>query len=155
MAANRLTKAQRQILLTWLAADYDWRLIVAWCAEKGIPLPSRAGATYYRKKHGDKIEALRKERLESALNTGLALKEERVARLKQHADALEKIKWQPDEKGRLWNEAAWRETLGEIAAEMGDRKKSVTVGGPDGGPVLIREVIIERVAPVAEETAQT
>ena len=87
----------------------------------------RCTATYYRKKYGDQIEALRKERLDSALNTGLALKEERVARLKQHADALEKIKWEPDDKGRLWNEAAWRETLGEIAAEMGHRKQAVSM----------------------------
>jgi hypothetical protein len=125
MASPRLNKEQRLVLLTWLAADYDWRLICAWLAEKQWPITNRANASYYRKKYGPQIEVLRKERLDSALNTGLALKEERVARLKQHADELDKIKWEPDDKGRLWNEAAWRETLGEIAEEVGDRKHTV------------------------------
>lgn len=136
----RLTKAQRLTLLTWLAADYDWRLIVAWMADRNWPIPCRASGTYYRKKYGAKIEELRTQRLESALNTGLALKEERVERLKQHADALEKIKWVPDDKGRLWNEAAWRETLEDIAAEMGHRKQAVTISGEDGKAVVIRYV---------------
>lgn len=148
MAKPRLTKAQRLILLTWLAADYDWRLIIGWMEERQWSVPMRSAATYYRKKFSGQIEALRKERLDSALNTGLALKEERVARLKQHADALEKIKWEPDDKGRLWNEAAWRETLGEIAAEMGHRTKSVDITS-GGKAFTIREMIIEREAPVA------
>jgi hypothetical protein len=127
MARPRLKRQQREILLTWLAADYDWRLILAWCDEAEIPQPSRAGASYYRTKYGLRIDELRKQRRDGALNTGLALKEERVERLKQHADALEKIKWVPDEKGRLWNEAAWRETLEDIAAEMGHRKQGVDI----------------------------
>lgn len=55
------------------------------------------------------------------------MKEERIARLAEHADALEAIKWGPDDKGRMWNEKAWRETLEAIAAEMGHRKQGGAV----------------------------
>ena len=122
MAKPKLSQEQRAALLEWLAADYDWRLIREWFKEKGWPQISRAAATYYRTTYAIDIEQLRAARLESALNSGLALKEERIARLAAHADELEKIKWLPDKNGRLWNEKAWRETLSEIAAEMGHRK---------------------------------
>lgn len=131
MAKPKLTDEQREALLTWLAADYDGGLIAKWFAEKEWPEITRATLHYYRSKCGILIDEIRKTRRESALNTGLALKEERVRRLMQHADALEAIKWEPDERGRLWNEKAWRETLGEIAAEVGGRKQAVdlTSGG--------------------------
>ena len=125
MAKNKLSHEQQAALLEWLAADYDWRLIRAWFKENKWPEISRATATYYRKTYAIDIDRLRSERLDSALTKGLALKEERIARLAAHADELEKIKWVPDKNGRLWNEAAWRETLGEIAAEMGHRKQAV------------------------------
>ena len=132
---NRLQKQQRETLLTWLAADYDWRRFSAWCDTAGIPQPSRAGASYYRTKYRLRIDELHKARRDGAINSGLALKEERVKRLSEHADALEKIKWVSDDKGRLWNEAAWRETLADIAAEMGQRTKSVDV--TSGGKPLL------------------
>ena len=125
MAKKKLSHEQQAALLEWLAADYDWRLIRDWFAEKKWPTITRATASYYRTTYAIDIERLRAERLDSALNRGLALKEERIARLAAHADELEKIKWVPDKNGRLWNEAAWRETLGEIAAEMGHRKQAV------------------------------
>ena len=127
MAKNKLSHEQRAALLEWLAADYDWRLIRDWFAEKEWPSITRAAASYYRTTYAIDIDRLRSERLDSALTKGLALKEERIARLASHADELEKIKWVPDKNGRLWNEAAWRETLGEIAAEMGHRKQAITV----------------------------
>lgn len=83
--------------------------------------------SYYRKQYGLEIERLRTERRRSALNSGLALKEERVARLAAHADELEALKWVPDDNGRLWNEKAWRETLDDIAREVGDRRAGGTV----------------------------
>jgi hypothetical protein len=118
--------------LTWLAADYDGGLIAKWFSENEWPAIGRATLTYYRNKYGILIDEIRKARRKSAINSGLALKEERLARLSKHADALEAIKWVPDEKtGRLWNEKAWRETLADIAAETGGRKQNVdlTSGG--------------------------
>ncbi len=127
MAKPKLTDDQRAALLEWLAAGYDVRLIREWFKERSWPELSRGGLTYYRTTYEIDIENLRAARLDSAINSGLALKEERIARLSAHADELEKIKWEPDKNGRLWNEKAWREVLGEIAAEMGHRKQAITI----------------------------
>ena len=125
MAKRELTAEQQEALLTWLAAEYDTGLIVKWFAERDWPKLTRAAFSYYRKTYQIGIEEQRKARRDSALNEGLALKEERVKRLTQHADALEAIKWVPDDHGRLYNERAWRETLEDIAAETGGRKQVV------------------------------
>jgi hypothetical protein len=113
--------------LEWIAADYDWRLIRGWFNERGWPTISKALVTYYRKSSGDSVQRIRAERYSKALDAGLAQKAERVERLKKHADELESIKWLPDKNGRLWNEKAWRETLRDIAEEMGERKPNVEV----------------------------
>ncbi len=128
MAKPKLTNEQRTTLLNWLAADYDSRLIKQWFEDNNWPTLSDDLLTYYRHSRDNYIAKLRQERRASALISGLALKEERVARLAAHADALEAIKWVADEKtGRLWNEKAWRETLADIAAEMGHRKVTVEI----------------------------
>lgn len=127
MAAPKLTEEQREALLMWMAAEYDTRLIRRRFAANGWPDLSRAALAYYRKRYGSDIEALRKERRDSALNSGLALKEERVARLAIHADELDAIKWVAGENGRYWNEKAWRETLDDIAREMGHRRQGIDV----------------------------
>ena len=142
MAKPKLTNEQREALLTWLAADYESGLIAQWFKEREWPEISRATLHYYREKYGILIDEIQKARRESALNTGLALKEERVKRLTQHADALDAIKWQPDERGRLWNEKAWRETLADIAAEVGGRKQSVELTGKDGGAVATASSVL-------------
>jgi hypothetical protein len=125
LAAPKLTEEQRETLLAWLAAEYDTRLIRKWFTANGWPELTRAAFTYYRKRYGQRIEQVRVERRAKALNTGLALKEERVARLAAHADELDAIKWVGDEHGRLWNEKAWRETLDDIARELGHRKQTI------------------------------
>lgn len=88
------------------------------------------------------ISKLRTERRETAAATGLALKEERIARLKEHADKLEAIKWQANRKtGRLHNEKAWRETLDEIAREMGDRKTGIEHSGSISTPIQLMTLV--------------
>ena len=145
MARPKLTNEQREQLLEWLAADYSTELILHWIAKgrkrpvaglesKDNDLPgdavdwngvTRQTISYYRQQYAAEIEAARQERRAAALDRGLALKAERVQRLVDHADELEAIKWQPDDKGRLWNEKAWRETLDDIAKEMGHRRQGV------------------------------
>src|SRR3990167_2778343 len=98
MARIKLTSEQRMQLLHWLAADYEWPLIRQWFAERGWPTISRALCSYYRHARDMGIAELRAERRRDALSSGLAVKEERVARLKAHADKLESIKWVPDER---------------------------------------------------------
>jgi hypothetical protein len=130
MAKPKLTNEQRVTLLGWLAADYDWRLIVQWFEEREWPVVSKQTVYYYREQAREEITALRAARREGALTTGLALKEERVARLAQHADELDAIKWVPDPKtGKLHNEKAWRETLDDIASEVGGRVQKQDVVG--------------------------
>jgi hypothetical protein len=123
MAKNKLTLEQRETLLAWLAADYDGRLIQKWFDERKWPQITKATVSHYRKQYAIDIDRIRKERRDTALSSGLALKAERVKRLIENADALEAIKWEPGENGRLYNEKAWRETLADIAAELGHRKQ--------------------------------
>lgn len=127
MAQTKLNGDQRATLLEWIAADYDAALILQWAAELDWPKLTRQAIHYYRQSRGESVKRLRSERYTKALDSGLAQKSERVARLKRHADSLEAIKWVPDKNGRLWNEKAWRETLRDIAEEMGERKPNVNV----------------------------
>lgn len=139
LTAPKLTKEQRLTLLTWLAADYDHAAIAAFFDEREWPMVSRATLTHYRKRHAKAIEDLRARRYSEALTTGLALKEERVARLKEHADKLEKLKWVAGKSGKLYNEKAWREVLDDIARETGGRVTRTEIGGPGGGPIPFRQ----------------
>lgn len=125
MAAPKLNPDQRAALLTWLAAEYSEGLIRKWFEERAWPTVDSSALTYYRKKWAAEIAEARAERRSSALTKGLALKEERLRRLAEHADELEAIKWDADDKGRLWNEKAWRETLDDIAKEMGQRRPDI------------------------------
>jgi len=130
MASPKLTNEQRSQLLTWLAADYDYSVISQAFKDLDWPEISRQAVSYYRRVRDEGVKRLRAERYASALTTGLATKAERVERLKKHADKLELIKWQTDKNGRLWNEKAWRETLADIASEMGHRKQVIEISDP-------------------------
>ena len=125
MAAPKLTAEQRETLLTWLAAEYSEPLIRKWFERREWPALDPSAISYYRKKWAGEIEQARADRRGTAITRGLALKEERLRRLAEHADELEAIKWVPDDKGRLWNEKAWRETLDDIAREMGQRRPDI------------------------------
>lgn len=127
MAAPKLNIEQQDALRTWLAAEYSGPLIRKWFTEREWPPPTDAALSYYRDKWADELNEVRRRRRDKALTSGLALKAERVQRLVEHADELEAIKWTPDDKGRLWNEKAWRETLDDIAKEMGHRRQGVDV----------------------------
>lgn len=125
MAAPRLTRAQRTQVLEWIAADYDTGLIFAWMKEKDWPVISRRTMFHYRKHYTPTINELREQRYKDAMSTGLALKEERIKRLIKHADQLEEFKFTTNKSGALVNEKAWRETLNQIAEEVGDKKANL------------------------------
>jgi hypothetical protein len=150
VAARTLTEEQRTTLLEWLAADFPTSGIKDQFRALGWPVPTDPMLRYYRKTYLPEIMAIRTARRESALTRGLALKEERVAALVAHAEALGSIKWVPDDKGRLHNEKAWRETLRQIAEETGQLVQRTELTGANGAP-LIREVVValptESVAP--------
>jgi hypothetical protein len=125
MAAPKLTEEQRNQLREWCAADYSPALIIKWFADREWPEIVPSAVSYYRRRDAAKIVELREARHTAALTTGLALKVERIQRLKEHADKLDAIKWDAGENGRYWNEKAWRETLDDIAKEMGHRRQGV------------------------------
>lgn len=136
MAARRdLTPEQQSLLLEWLAADFPAVGIKRGFVERGWLAPSDRMLSYYRRDFAADLAALRAARRESALTSGLARKEERVAALVDHANALRSIVWITDDKGRLWNEKAWRETLDDIARELGERASRHEISGRDGGPI--------------------
>lgn len=118
----RLSEEQRRFLLLLLSSGQcesaigDVFRLVGW-----KPLSS-SSLSYYRQLWAALIEEATQRRTDEALTAGLAVKAERVAALKDHAAMLEAIRFTPDKNGRLWNERAWRQTLEDIAIEMGDRK---------------------------------
>lgn len=121
----KIDAEQRDALLTWLAAEYNAPLIRKWFQEREWTPLADSTLSYYREQWADDIAAARQQRRDEAITSGLALKAERIRRLAEHADELEAIKWLPDKNGRMWNEKAWRETLDDIAKEMGDRRQGV------------------------------
>lgn len=140
MAAPKLKSNQRLLLLKLIAADYSNELIFhklsklnSDCEPRKLdedfkplddPFPEIGASTlsYYRDKFKDDIERLRAERRDKALTTGLALKSERVARLQAHADHMETILYVADVNGRMWNCREWRQSIEDIALEMGERR---------------------------------
>jgi predicted ABC-class ATPase len=88
----------------------------------GYVPPASSALAYYRERWRASIDEARASRTERALTEGLALRAERVAKLKEHAEALDALRFVPDKNGRLWNERAYRQTLADIAEEMGERR---------------------------------
>lgn len=148
MAAPKLSDEQRSVVLEWIAADYSGDLILHWIAQRRatkVPIPdegpekfslnpegwpeiTKQTLAYYRKSYGQTIKSLREKRHTAALDTGLALKAERVAQLKELADQIKMILWVADPKsGRLWNVTVWREILDDIAREMGHRRQGIDI----------------------------
>ncbi len=127
--AARLTDEQMDLLLMLLAAGTRERALQDfWGMVYGRKLASST-LSYHRQKCREEIAARKLQRTEAALASGLALKAERVAALKEHAELLGAIRFAPSKTGRLFNEKAWRETLEDIAIEMGERKPKDAVTG--------------------------
>ena len=118
----RLDEEQKALLLLLLASGQHGTAIGRFFAAAGWDALSSSTLSYYRKLYAKQIAAAAAARVDEAMVSGLALKAERVAALKEHAEQLGLIKFIPDRHGRLWNERAWRLTLEDIAQEMGDRK---------------------------------
>lgn len=118
----RMTQPERDLLLKLLVAGQRESLIFSAFEALGYQRPSSSTLNYYRFVWREQIREAKTRRIEQAMTEGLALKAERVAKLKEHAELLEAMRFTADKNGRLWNERAWRQTLGDIAAEMGERR---------------------------------
>lgn len=140
MAAPILTEEQRLALLESLAAGHPQPLIDMLFRARGWKPLHHSSVGHYRERYREEIEAARQEREARAFDAGLAQWEVRVKALVEHAETLQRLIWEPDNKGKLHNEKAWRETLDDIAKEMGHRvqRADVTTGGQPlklyGGP---------------------
>jgi hypothetical protein len=118
----RMSPAERNLLLKLLVAGEREGAINAVFRSLGYVPPASSALAYYRERWRASIDQARASRTERALTEGLALRAERVAKLKEHAEALDALRFVPDKNGRMWNERAYRQTLADIAEEMGERR---------------------------------
>src|SRR5436190_24231143 len=119
MAAPVLTEEQKAKLTEWLAAGFPEPLIRRLFESQGWKPITAAGVSHHRAAVKDEIEARLQRRMDAAYDAGLAQREARIKALNAHAGKLEEVMWLPDDKGKLHNEKAWRETLDDLAREMG------------------------------------
>lgn len=129
----RLDDRQKAMLLALLVAGDTGSAINAFFVGCGWGKLSASTLSHYRQLWAKEIAAAQAARVDEALTTGMALKAERVAALKLHAEQLYAIRWAADRNGRLWNERAWRQTLDDIAAELGERRPQ---RGTDDGEIV-------------------
>jgi hypothetical protein len=142
----RLRKAQKEAVLKWIANGLQSDEINDLAASFVPPFQvSRRQVAYYRKSRNADIAALIAAGEQEALSEGLALKAERVKKLKQLAalmgrdlfggflwteqvkgigsgDAAEIVDYEEFNSGEV---AAYRGVLDDIAKEMGDRSTKV------------------------------
>lgn len=158
----RLKKAQKEALLSWIAEGLQSDEINKRAAVFDPPFSViRQAVDHYRKTRRLNIKDIQAISEKNALTKGYALKEHRVYKLSLLASLLEKdlfggFLWTEDRKGvgsgdiaeivdfEEFNKAevdAYRGVLDDIAAEVGDRRKSVEVTGKNGGPVEYKIIL--------------
>lgn len=153
----KLTKRQRTRLLEWIAEGVDSGEINKRAAKQKPPFQvTRQQVDYYRETREVDLQTIKKADENSALSSGLALREKRVQLLQDLAakmsdDLLNKnLMWLDQAKGIGSQEnyeridyqefnsaevAQLRGVLDDIAQEVNERIKKHEVGGPGGGPI--------------------
>jgi hypothetical protein len=158
----RLKKSQKEAVLQWIAEGLETDEINTRAADFAPPFKvTRQNVLQYRKSRGLRLEEIQEQGETTALTSGLALKENRVAKLKLLADKMLKDllakdteKWwllqvkgigRGDDFERVeyyeFNKAeldALRGVLDDIALEVGDRvkKSDMTSGGNPVQPIV-------------------
>lgn len=123
----RVTQEQKDRMMVLFIAGYTVNYVNQKLSEEFpgfVPLTAQA-INKYKSQWREEIELARQVRQTDNLNQGLALRAERIARLVEHAETLEAVRYLQDDKGRLVNEKAWRATLDDIAKEVGDRRPDI------------------------------
>ncbi len=154
----RLKKEQKEAVIKWIAAGLRTDEINDLAADFDEPFNvSRRQVAYYRKTREIDVSALQKAGEEEALSEGLALKAERVRKLKQLAALMERdlfggFLWTEMVKGvgsgdiaqivdyEEFNKAevdAYRGVLDDIAKEVGARAQRQEITGEGGGPIAV------------------
>lgn len=99
----KLNKAQKEALLAWIAEGLESDEINKRASKFKPPFKVlRSQVTYYRNSRDHKIDVIQAAGEISALTTGLALKENRVATLQKLANRLLEDLFGEGEKNRLW-----------------------------------------------------
>jgi len=145
-------------VIRWIAAGLQSDEINGKTAQFDEPFSvSRQQVDYYRKSYAIDLEAMKRAGREDALTEGLALKSERVRKLKQLAALMEQdifggLLWTTEIKGVGSGDIAeivefeefngaevvqYRGVLDDIAKEVGERVQKSEVSGKDGGPIKI------------------
>ena len=138
---KHMSEEQRLHIVELLVAGYTVSFIKESFERKGWKAPSHVTIQNYRIKFQVDIENARAERYKELMENGLALQDERVARLTQHAEKLESLGTDAqDEKGTLIVSKEYRETIADIAAEVGGRQKKLDI--TTGGKPLVMEDVI-------------
>lgn len=155
----RLRKAQREALIAWIAEGLQTDEINGRASQFEPEFSvSRTLVDHYRRTRKVDIDSLIQAGQDEALHAGLALRSERVRRLKQLAGRLEEDLlgdrerlWVKDRKAigsgpfqefvefEEFNSAEVREyrgVLDDIAKELGDRKLINEISGKDGEPLF-------------------
>ena len=154
----RLKKSQKEAVIKWIAEGVQSDEINERAAIFDPPFDvSRQQVDYYRKTRDTAIKALRAAGEQEALTEGLALRSERVRRLKQLAALLENdlfggFLWLDQVKGVGSGDIAtlvdyeefnageviqYRGVLDDIAKEVGHRVQKQEITGADGGPIVV------------------
>lgn len=160
----RLKKSQKEAVIKWVTAGYKTDEINKLASDFKPPFKvSRRQVDHYRQTRGVDITIIQKAGEEDALTEGLAVKGERVRRLKQLAALMEKdlfggFLWLDQIKGvgsgllatvvdyEEFNSAevaAYRGVLDDIAKEVGHRAQRQELSGPDGSELKAPVYIIE------------
>lgn len=168
----KLKKRQKEAVLKWIAAGLESDEINEQAAEFTPPFNvSRGQVQFYRRTRQIDIEAIKKGDEHKALNEGLALKTERIKKLKKLAILMERdlfggLLWTEDVKGvgsgdiaqivefEEFNKSevdAYRGVLDDIAKELGERALRQEVTGKDGKPIKVKTITIIRNSDVDEE----
>jgi len=158
----RLKKSQKEAVIKWIAEGLRSDEINGRGAEFLPPFQvSRQQVDYYRKTRQADIDILVQTGEQKAMSEGLALKAERVKKLKQLATLLERdlfggFLWLDQVKGigsgdvatlydyEEFNKSevdAYRGVLDDIAKELGDRKQTVKHSGEgEDGAIKVRVI---------------
>lgn len=174
---NKLTKDQKDALLKWVAEGLDTTEINQRADSFGPQFRvSRAQVDYYRKTRKVNLRAISQSDEYDALNTGLALKTERVKRLTLLAAMMEEdlfggVLWTNDMKSigsgdqqqvvefEEFNAAEvqhYRGVLDDIAKEMGGRVQKIAPTNPTGdkeyeGPIFTNDERLRRIAALLQD----
>lgn len=154
-----LNKSQKEMLLQWIAEGLRPGEINKRAQAYDEPFTvSRKQVYYYRTSRGKDIKEITEQAEFQALNTGLALKANRVEKLKQLAELMEKDLftdkklWLDDKKGvgtgaaaevyeyEKFNRAeveAYRGVLDDIARELGDRSTKAEIEEDTSGELHV------------------